>query len=219
MRAYHFLRQEYAISNLALRRMKVSRLDDLNDPFEFFAADMSDDDVRRTLPRQKKSVDHRRGLLCFSRDWDNPVQWSHYADKHRGVCLGFDVPDQDCQPIRYIDKRVDIEDEDDQRIREDLGETLLHTKYKDWHYEQEVRLIVPLDPAQADAPMQFVDFGDNLQLREVILGPRCDLPIEKMRALAEFSAAGTKVVKARLALRTFRVVPDSGSARPGDATD
>jgi hypothetical protein len=216
MRAYHFLRQEYAISNLALRRMKVSRLNGLNDPFEFFAADLSDRDLRARIPRQKAQISDARGLLCFSSDWCNPVQWSHYADKHRGLCLGFDVPDENCQPIRYIDKRVDV-DEDDERLREDLGEALLHTKYKDWHYEQEVRLVVPLDPAQRDEPMQFVDFGDALRLREVILGPRCDLPIGKMRDLVAFSAPGANVVKAQLALRTFRVVAGERTGE-GDAT-
>jgi hypothetical protein len=40
-------------------------------------------------------------MLCFSRDWHNPVQWSHYADKHRGICLGFDVPDSLLVPVQY----------------------------------------------------------------------------------------------------------------------
>ena len=26
------------------------------------------------------------GMLCFSKGWHNPVQWSHYTDKHKGIC-------------------------------------------------------------------------------------------------------------------------------------
>ena len=33
-----------------------------------------------------------RAILCFSRNWDNLLLWSHYGDRHMGVCLGFDIP-------------------------------------------------------------------------------------------------------------------------------
>ena len=40
MRVYYLTSAEYAISNLALKRIKVSRYQDLNDPFELLAADL-----------------------------------------------------------------------------------------------------------------------------------------------------------------------------------
>lgn len=33
----------------------------------------------------------RWGILSFSAVRDNALMWSHYADEHRGVCLGFDL--------------------------------------------------------------------------------------------------------------------------------
>lgn len=29
------------------------------------------------------------GVLCVTEKWDNFLMWSHYADHHRGVCVGF----------------------------------------------------------------------------------------------------------------------------------
>lgn len=40
MRVYYFSNTEYTISNLALKRLKVSRFSQLNDPFELLAADL-----------------------------------------------------------------------------------------------------------------------------------------------------------------------------------
>jgi hypothetical protein len=39
LRLYHFTSSEYAISDIGLRRLKVARLADLNDPFELMALD------------------------------------------------------------------------------------------------------------------------------------------------------------------------------------
>jgi hypothetical protein len=41
----------HAVSNLSLKRLRVSRLDQLNDPFEFLAADLLD-------PRDRQALTH-----------------------------------------------------------------------------------------------------------------------------------------------------------------
>jgi len=45
------------------------------------------------------------GVMCFSSTWKNPVMWSHYADQHRGICLGFEVPDVYRKKIKYVARR------------------------------------------------------------------------------------------------------------------
>lgn len=50
------------------------------------------------------------GILCFSKNWNNPVQWAHYADKHKGFCLGFDVPDEHPTKVTYRDTPLPAED-------------------------------------------------------------------------------------------------------------
>lgn len=105
----------------------------------------------------------KRGITCFSRDNTNILMWSHYANKHSGVCLGFDIDESDehlvkffneqknqrlfpngnaCRllPIKYVsfDERplIDMTDE-----RKSWAE-ILTSKSNLWEYEQEVRIMV-----------------------------------------------------------------------------
>jgi hypothetical protein len=210
MRLYKFLPQEHALADIALRRLKVARLCDLNDPFEFFAAEAADHEARRVLPDLKSKTDRRRGVLCFSDSWDNPVMWSHYADRHRGICLGFDVPDHAVKPIDYSAHRLPFRLDDAERtaVTPDMIEQLIYTKFEDWRYEQEYRIDFAVDPADEGEDLLFCDFGDDLRLREIILGPRCNVPLDRARALADRCGEGIEVLKARLAFTTFRVIAD-----------
>lgn len=52
----------------------------------------------------------------------------------------------------------------------------------------------------------FYGFSPDLVLREVILGPRCELPIASVRAIVERCRPSVDVLKSRIAFRSFRVV-------------
>jgi Protein of unknown function (DUF2971) len=93
MRAYKFLDPKFGLENVKNRRLKQSRVSDLNDPFELRSYDVTDLALRMAFSTTSKDVDKARGLLCFSADWKNPVIWAHYSDKHRGFCLGFEIPE------------------------------------------------------------------------------------------------------------------------------
>lgn len=41
------------------------------------------------LKKQIRSLIQRCGVLCLSSLKDNIVMWSHYADHHKGIVLGF----------------------------------------------------------------------------------------------------------------------------------
>ena len=34
------------------------------------------------------------------------MQWAHYADKHKELCLGFDIPDHSLAKVNYSEKRL-----------------------------------------------------------------------------------------------------------------
>jgi hypothetical protein len=208
MRVYHFLTQQYAIDDLAKRRLKVARLDDLNDPFELAALELSDREMRRAYRGFARQMAKKFGVICFSRGWHNPVLWSHYAEKHKGVCLGFDIPDAAVLPVTYMGARLPnkIKAElvhgrlDDQDMRQ-----IFTTKFKDWEYENEVRIFLRLVDRDADTGLYFQDFSESLALREVILGPRCALT--KTAIQRQLAGRGEiRVIKSRLAFKTFRVV-------------
>jgi hypothetical protein len=46
---------------------------------------------------------HARGVACFTELWNDPLMWAHYADKHRGVMIGFDIEHPDFSEVRFVD--------------------------------------------------------------------------------------------------------------------
>ena len=67
-------------------------------------------------------------MLCFSFKWSNPVLWAHYADKHKGICLGFDVPDDNVQRVKYVDTRLPFPT----KSNEQIGRDWIFTKFSGW---------------------------------------------------------------------------------------
>src|SRR6185437_3975601 len=109
MELFHFICEKHGLDGIRNGRLKISEIQDLNDPFELLPFKLSNKDLRDALHKTKEQISSNRGMLCFSKTWSNPVLWSHYADKHRGLCLGFAVPDNFSMPVRYTAKRLDPE--------------------------------------------------------------------------------------------------------------
>ena len=86
MRVHHLINIEHGLDNLKRQRIKVSRFSELNDPFELLAIDIRNKDLRAGIRARKTLVNNKEGLISFSKEWRNPVLWSHYGDKHRGIC-------------------------------------------------------------------------------------------------------------------------------------
>src|SRR5579863_7990419 len=86
----------FGIKSLREKQLKISVLEDLNDPFELLPYQMTDRNRRAALYATRKQIASNRGLLCFSATWRDPVLWAHYANKHKGLCLALEVPDAAC---------------------------------------------------------------------------------------------------------------------------
>lgn len=107
MRVYHFTTAEFGLKILQEKRLKISHILKLNDPFEFSSLIESHDfEFRNAVETGKQGIAEIAGIICFSANWKNPVQWAHYADKHTGLCLGFDIPDEHLEKILYVKERV-----------------------------------------------------------------------------------------------------------------
>jgi len=209
VRVYHFLNENYGLEDIALRRIKVSRINDLNDPFELSAAVWQDQNFRTANQQMLDELNEITGLLCFSRDWHNPVQWSHYAHRHTGLCLGFDVPGHWVREVQYRSKRIQpnlLEMIFLQEKHEEFMAALLTTKFAHWRYEQEIRAFVRLDHQSQENGLYFFDFSENLLLKEVIVGVRSSVSRKRLSEALGNIAAQVKCRKARLAFNSFRVV-------------
>jgi hypothetical protein len=209
VRVYHFLPEKEALNNLSRKRIKLSSLEDMNDPFELLALALKKQEHRKALQGFKAKISRRWGAICLSRSWDNPMLWSHYADKHRGICLGFDVPDRKVVPVTYDARRLEV-DLDRALARpgrdETLGLRLMTTKYEGWVYEDEVRLFVALSESDLETGMYFYDFGKDVVLKEIILGARSKLTRPALAKLLGKDGPLPKIVKTKIAFDSFTVV-------------
>lgn len=213
-RVYHLTNANHAISNIGLGRIKIARLKDLNDPFEALSANFRDRAVREVVRKFKNDFNEYAGLLSFSRDWINPVLWSHYGDRHKGICLGFDVRRDCARCVDYQSERLYLSI--DGNLSNDpsagnLRDILLYTKFKHWEYESEVRSYVELKYAMQEGGLYFQPLGDEIKLREVILGVDCPLSVEAVRALTKSTYTDAEIFRARLADKWFSVVPDENT--------
>ena len=200
MRVYHFLSAAHALDNIRRKRIKLSEIDKLNDPFELWCSSQENPKTRNVLRSFKEDMARGYGLLCFCKNWKNPVLWSHYADRHEGVCLGFDVPEESLGEVRYVKTRSPLPlVPTDEQMRE-----LIHTKFCDWQYEKEWRAWFKL--GKRENRSCFYHFDERIQLREVIAGPLCKVPFALLaREMANYTEH-VSIIKARLAFRSFRIV-------------
>jgi hypothetical protein len=210
MRVYYFTKEKYAIDNLKNERIKISQFKDLNDPFEMLALQLSDKKIRKTFKIKKKKFAKGNGMICFSKKWSNPVMWSHYAERHKGICLGFDVADDYLFEVEYSANRLakDILDEDGNLlIDKEYNEKLLRTKYASWEYEKEVRMIVEFDHKEEKPDMRFLSFDDDIVLREVILGAERNKGVSKIESLLQ-DYENVRLIQGKMAFKYFRINED-----------
>jgi hypothetical protein len=101
---YNFISKEHALNLIGDQRIEVSRIDDLNDRFELHAMDLSDKRNREEFVTFKFDMAKKIGSLCFSKSWKCPLLWSHYANRHKGIALEFEVANQAAHPVKYKGK-------------------------------------------------------------------------------------------------------------------
>lgn len=216
MRVYYLTGAQFALSNLALRRIKISRFADLNDPFELLGIDINDKDHRAAFRATKEEIAEKKGLICFSKSWSNPLMWGHYAERHTGICLGFDIPDKLLAPVIYAKQLLKLEIDKNTKkpkLTEEVMNKLLRTKFYDWKYENEMRLFVELDHDTVESGKYFYSFSENMSLREIILGPHCELPIEGIRNIVVDFNPSVTVLKSRIAFTKFNVRENKVASR------
>jgi hypothetical protein len=216
MRVYKFLNELFGLKTLYESRLKQSTLHDLNDPFEFACCDLTDPYIRQAISKTWHDLGVNNGMLCFSEAWSDPVIWAHYSDKHTGLCLGFDLPDNTADPATSHWKRVNYVG-DLLKFPENFlqappaeqwtfVEKLLFTKYQKWEYEHEIRTYDPLQNREGD--LYYREFGGPIRLAEIIVGANC--PVSR-RALERALGPGmseVKITKARRAYNKFEIVAD-----------
>lgn len=142
------------------------------------------DKVLKTIKESLSQI----GVISLSTNQDNMLMWSHYADNHRGYCLGFEFKSLPiiknnyiCQAVNYVEHYpiLDMDNVDCQisyhigsnpkssiktNINDENLKKVIYTKAQCWNYENEWRILLPEGNKK-----EFYQ-GD---LKEVIFGLRC----------------------------------------------
>jgi hypothetical protein len=222
-RVYKFLSAPLALDDLTEQHIKISTFPDMNDPFELTGGLQCDPEMRGHLAVLLSRLNEWCGVLCFSQDWQHAMLWSHYAAKHAGMCIGFDVSSpMNLKDPHYVTSRREIDTglrtllaaaaRMDRLTPSDLEacnrvtEQLLLTKFDAWRYENEVRAFVELKREQQRGDYYFAEFDDHLRPRLVILGPRCTTAEGDIEAAIRGYSPPITVVRTMLSPDSFQVI-------------
>lgn len=142
-------------------------------------------------PLLRHQLDTRRRLrvFCLSQTDRSILMWSHYADQHRGVVLGFDSAamengwERPIEPVSYADGppalfdpqqwiRATVYGVPDHPVLDAQAVKWVLTKHKDWGYEKEWRFVWT-DPPGSLGDHQDMSFPRRA-LVELVMGCRAD---------------------------------------------
>jgi len=134
--------------------------------------------IERENEKNIEEIDKLFGILSLSRNPLNYLMWSHYANKHKGFCIGFDkfilfeLIGGSLGPVVYSETLPKL------RLFEDIVEfqsKQLGTKSKDWDYEEEYRVI------KIYAARKTFNYPKEM-IKEIYLGYKME-HIEKMEII------------------------------------
>ena len=204
MMLYKFYPLKTALLNIESKKLKISIISELNDPFEFEPYSFSSKEERLLWGRIRKKISSMFGLISFCEVWNNPLLWSHYADDHQGLCFGFEVAAELAEKVRYFRYKSPlnsiqtfIDKGDEQAMR-----YALTTKFSHWKYEREQRVFSSLNEAILSDGMYFEPFSDSIRLVSVFIGVRASISSEEIR---KFVGPNVQIVTARQAFRSFLI--------------
>lgn len=155
---------DFSIDEAALKRVMTDREtlrsfwkeSGLQMPFEDFVAmsktkseNVSLEQVqKRMLQNHGEVVDfisETRALACYSEIPDNSLMWSHYADGHRGIVVGFDSKNSffsqatNLMPVSYRSDRVSVSYGSEGFVPDEHELSIVRVKNLAWSYEREWR--------------------------------------------------------------------------------
>ncbi|WP_031357907.1 DUF2971 domain-containing protein [Caballeronia sordidicola] len=114
---------------------------------------------------------YNKGILSLATRHDCPLMWSHYGDQHRGLCIGYSVPEEARTQLHEVlyggNRNVKASDvaamlAGDEQARVAVDEAVLLRKAPDWRYENEWRVLGTRGAEDS-----------TLEMVEIVFGMRC----------------------------------------------
>lgn len=145
---------EFILDLILKERLYAAKYDELNDPMEGVVK------IDGTVPRNKlaewEDLVSKLRVCCFTKQSDNMLMWSHYADGGRGCRIEFELANgQRYHKVSYLKKPI----LSDKGLTKESAIEMLKFKDKPWNYESEYRCIVE---------DRFVP----IKIKSILFGPR-----------------------------------------------
>lgn len=175
----------YSLADLANRTITVCNPKVMNDPFDslfFHWIECITLEDKRHAPF-KESFKYFK-IRSFVKDdlkspaLENITMWSHYADSHKGFCIkyrfSYTFAKGGCETVyshQYLKSVIYTAEERNLNCKRINSNIAYATKYSQWKYENEVRLI-RYDPT-CDCDFQSVELDESSKIEAIYFGYRC----------------------------------------------
>ena len=119
-------------------------------------------------------------IACFSTSPLNVLMYSHYTDKHKGICIEYDFSDFDTENTSLLEVKYKEELKIDSEIAQimmksdnDINEEisfldLFRTKHLNWEYEKEYR-VMTYDVDKIYRPIKAIYLGKDISDSDIEL--------------------------------------------------
>ncbi|MEB7605827.1 DUF2971 domain-containing protein [Enterobacter kobei] len=132
------------------------------------------------LIKKNLMTNYTSGVLSLAENYDCPLMWSHYADQHKGFCIGYDLSDNvfhDIHALNYGGSRFittqqiyDMLFDSNESVRKSakkaIDEVVLLSKAPQWSYEKEHRVI--LEQGLQENPFRLSDVTFGLRFKDSV---------------------------------------------------
>ncbi len=168
MKAYKFrsaAQIAYVFDIILYRRLFCSDWRKLNDPMEgVFVYGRNDAEETEAEKRVKGIIQAKKKykICSLAGTFDSHLLWAHYAGGFDGVAIEVDLPEND--NIKRIDYRgvfayINIDDLSNEEI---AAKKILFSKYSEWKYEQEIRILNDSEWYELPSPPSRVIAGHRM---------------------------------------------------------
>lgn len=196
----------------------------LNDPYEIRFVTVNPDDnsilnpavydgPERQFEEWYKQYFGNIGILSLSAQNDNMIMFSHYANKHKGICLQFDTTKDEiftnASPVNYRNSipYINYKDYWDFVSNRDKDyskfDVIFFTKHKDWIYEEEWRILHQLEANKKEYLYKF----NSEALTGIIFGLDTEHDVkEEIRNLISSKRHEIKLFEAKLKKDSYGLI-------------
>lgn len=146
------------------------------DQAEYYATDPDyglppDEAHREILTRHIRTelmAQHGNGVFSLAKRFSCPLMWSHYGDEHRGLCIGYSIPDRAKGALHQVSyggtrliatSRIAAMLRGDEQAKEEVNAAVFLKKARDWKYEKEWRHLGPRGATASPFELTDITFG------------------------------------------------------------